>query len=155
MKIFRMIMVFFASFLYASAELKSEKPEMINEVKERSTIENYLICEQWSGLSGVRESDSLPFVLRFRIPVLEASEIKPYTKLVTVFWAYDKAHTGSMPDEKTGDEMAEFEQRLYEVWEKNSVAVLTAVLTFDGARQWVYYTKDVKKCAASQYDVTK
>jgi hypothetical protein len=51
-----------------------------------------------------------------------------------------------MPDEPTSAAMVSFERRLANAWEDDCLAVLTAVLTFDGARQWVYYTKDVPEC---------
>ena len=43
--------------------------------------------------------------------------------------------------------MKVFEERFCQAVEQDACAVLSAVLTFDGARQWVFYTDDVKGCA--------
>jgi hypothetical protein len=42
--------------------------------------------------------------------------------------------------------MEVFENRLVPALEGDALAALVAVLTFDGARQWVFYTSDVKAC---------
>ena len=42
--------------------------------------------------------------------------------------------------------MEEFEARVCPVLEHDAHAVLVAILTFDGARQWVFYTRDVPEC---------
>ena len=44
--------------------------------------------------------------------------------------------------------MRVFEDRLCDAWEHDAIAVLTAVLTFDGARQWVFYTADTEQCGS-------
>jgi hypothetical protein len=43
--------------------------------------------------------------------------------------------------------MKRFEGHLCGAFEQDALAVLTAVLTFDVARQWVFYTDDVQECA--------
>jgi hypothetical protein len=62
---------------------------------------------------------------------------------VTVVWAYAAEGTGAMPDLATSNEMERFEKHLRDAVQRDANAVLTAVLTFDGARQWVWYTRDV------------
>ena len=44
--------------------------------------------------------------------------------------------------------MEAFENRFCQAVEHDAHAVLAAVLTFDGARQWVIYTSDVQECGA-------
>ena len=51
-----------------------------------------------------------------------------------------------MPSADDTERMAEFEDRFCAAVEHDATAILTAVLTFDGARQWVYYTGDVQEC---------
>ena len=43
--------------------------------------------------------------------------------------------------------MAKFEDLMCDALETDFLAALTAILTFDGARQWVWYTDDVAACA--------
>jgi hypothetical protein len=50
-----------------------------------------------------------------------------------------------MPDSETSKEMTRLEHHLCEAVQHDAHAVLTAILTFDGARQWVFYTFDVKE----------
>ena len=84
-----------------------------------------------------------PALVRFRSPVLGPAGVEDYHRLVTVVWAYDAEETGAMPDVGTSKEMERFENHLCDAVQHDAHAVLTAVLTFDGARQWVYYTRDV------------
>jgi uncharacterized protein DUF695 len=84
-----------------------------------------------------------PAIIRFRRPVLGPSGVEDYRRLVTVVWAYAAEGTGAMPDLATSNEMERFEKHLCEAVQHDAHAVLTAVLTFDGARQWVWYTRDV------------
>jgi hypothetical protein len=51
-----------------------------------------------------------------------------------------------MPTPEESEQMADFENRFCESVEHEATAILAAVLTFDGARQWVFYTRDVQKC---------
>jgi hypothetical protein len=51
-----------------------------------------------------------------------------------------------MPAADVSQRMPVFEDRLCGAWECDGLAVLTAVLTFDGARQWVFYTADAPAC---------
>lgn len=51
-----------------------------------------------------------------------------------------------MPDDSDSTAMAVFENRLCDAWENDGLAFLAAVLTFDVARQWVFYTDNVAEC---------
>jgi hypothetical protein len=37
--------------------------------------------------------------------------------------------------------------RLCAAWERDGLAFLAGVFTFDGARQWIFYTRDVAECS--------
>ena len=51
-----------------------------------------------------------------------------------------------MPDAIETAAMQTFEDRLCVALERDEHAILAAVLTFDGARQWMIYTPDVGEC---------
>lgn len=53
-----------------------------------------------------------------------------------------------MPTGEDFDQMAACETDLCQALETDALAVLAAVLTLDGARQWVFYTRDIKECRA-------
>jgi hypothetical protein len=101
--------------------------------------------DAWRGISG--DSGGFPFILRYRIPILQAGQTLPYTKLLRCVWAYAPQDSGDMPSSIESERMAIFEDRLCHAWEHSEVSILAAVLTFDGARQWVFYSKDVSASA--------
>ena len=97
--------------------------------------------DHWAASDGVLESG--PYIIRFRTPELESKDVGDYIHRLSVVWPYSNESSGAMPENSDSKEMEVFENRLVEAWEHGYNAILTAVLTFDGARQWVFYTKDV------------
>ncbi len=96
-----------------------------------------------------RTTDAGPGFLRFRRPILKAGEGGSHPILIQVLWAYADEGAAALPDDDVAQEMAVFENRLCAAWEEtDSLAVLAAVLTLDGARQWIFYTHDVEICGA-------
>ena len=100
--------------------------------------------DRWSATDGVTESG--PFIIRFRTPVLGPGDTAGYDKLLTIVWPYADEDTGALPSERDSIALGEFEDRFCAAFECDAHAVLTAVLTFDGARQWVVYTGDFQEC---------
>jgi hypothetical protein len=47
-----------------------------------------------------------------------------------------------LPDEATQAEMLQFENDLRDSVQKDALAILMAVVTFESVRQWVFYTRD-------------
>lgn len=103
-----------------------------------------LHSDRWTGVHG--QNDIGPFMLRYRTPVLAPPHIIGYGRVLKIVWPYADENTGSMPSSGDSDQMTEFENRFCEAVEQDATAILTAVLTFDGARQWVFYTDDVQEC---------
>jgi len=87
-------------------------------------------------------------MIRFRTPVLGPGQVTEYPRCLRILWGYADEGTGALPDGPTTDRLQTFENRVVDALEQGAVAVLTAVLTFDGARQWVFYTADVATCGA-------
>lgn len=108
------------------------------------SVQNILRHDAWAGSEG--ELESGPFILRFRTPVASPGATHPYEHLLHVIWAYADEDSGTLPTDADSEAMQEFEDRLCEAWEHDALAILTAVLTFDGARQWVFYTQEVAEC---------
>ena len=100
--------------------------------------------DRWTGVKC--ENDVGPFLLRYRTPVLAPPDTKGYGRVLKIVWPYADENTGAMPSSEDSEQMAAFENRFCEAVEEDATAILTAVLTFDGARQWVFYTSDVQKC---------
>jgi Family of unknown function (DUF695) len=100
--------------------------------------------DRWKCVQG--ENDVGPCVLRYRTPVLTPAEINGYGHVLKIVWPYADDNIGAMPSADDTEQMAEFEDRFRAAVEHDATAILTADLTFDGARQWVYYTGDVQEC---------
>ncbi len=115
------------------------------KVAVKLTAERLLAHDQWAMTHGERAAG--PFVLRFRTPVLQAGETGTHLHRVSVLWPYAVEGTKAMPSPADSKQMGVFEERLCKAWEQGADAVLVAVLTFDGARQWVFYARDVGLCA--------
>jgi Family of unknown function (DUF695) len=108
------------------------------------SVPQLIANDQWAGAEV--HADGGLALIRFRTPVLGGSEMPGYPNLLTVVWAYDEEGSGALPDSMLSEEMATFENRICDAFEADNHAVLVAVLTFDGARQWVFYTGDVAEC---------
>ena len=79
-------------------------------------------------------NDIGPVVLRYRTPVLAAPDTKGYERVLKIVWCYADDNTGAMPSADDSELMADFENRFCDAVEQDATAILTAVLTFDGAR---------------------
>lgn len=90
--------------------------------------------------------DTGPFVIRFRTPVVQPGQAGDHRRRLIVCWPYADEDSGAMPSPSDSEAMEVFENRLCDAWERDALAVLAAVLTFDGARQWVFYTGDIEEC---------
>ena len=110
----------------------------------RELITELILQDVWSVAEGKREAGH--FVIRFRSPLPSPTQANEYEWRLVACWPYADEGSGTMPSEQIVKEMLEFEDRLCDALERDALAVLTAVLTFDGARQWVFYTHDVDTC---------
>ncbi len=114
------------------------------DVMTESTPQDLISADRWA----IAESEAPPRkgIIRFRTPVLSPHQVKGYPTCLRVLWAYASEGSGTLPDEPTSLQLQAFENRLVDAFEQDAVAVLTAVLTFDGARRWVFYTADIVAC---------
>jgi hypothetical protein len=85
-------------------------------------------------------------MIRFRTPVLGGVEVPGYPWRMVVLWPYAEAGSGALPSPQAREEMDVFEERICEAFGHDAHAVWVAVLTFDGARTWLFYTSDVEEC---------
>ncbi len=116
-----------------------------------NVVDRLLKPDRWAGASGEREAG--PFILRFRTPVLDSTETGDHVNQLLVVWPYADEGAGALPSGEEQERMGVFEDRLCEAWERDGLAALTAVLTFDGARQWVFYASDVETCGIRLNDM--
>ena len=117
---------------------------VIDHKTEMSRIYEILKNDSWSGSHG--ETETGPYILRWRIPVLMSEDLNKHINCLKVVWPYANKNSGALPNKQDIEEMEVFENRLCNAWEHDGNAILAAVLTFDGARQWVFYTESIDKC---------
>lgn len=113
---------------------------------EQSAVSQALLEDRWS-LAELQHEAGLA-ICRWRTPVLGPPDVGGYDRLVKVLWPYADAGSGALPFDEVVNQLQRFEERLCEAWEKDGLAYLSAVLTFDGARQWVFYTYDIAECGS-------
>ena len=87
-------------------------------------------------------------LIRYRTPVLRGRRVEGYERVLKIVWTFAEEGAGHLPSNASSEQMKVFENRFCRAVEHDGHAVLTAVLTFDGARQWVFYTGDVGECGA-------
>jgi hypothetical protein len=115
------------------------------------TVVEVLRHDRWAAAEGRTETG--PWLLRFRTPVLLPGEGGEHRHRLSVLWAYGPEASGELPSEADAKAMGVFEDRLCGAWERDGLAFLSAVLTFDGARQWLFYTYDVSECGQRLNDM--
>lgn len=102
--------------------------------------------DHWAGARGCTVSNNR-YVVRWRTPVLTPGEARGYETLLQVVWRYGETGAADdMPDDAELAAMQSLENQLIAIWELDTLAVLTAVMTMDGAREWVVYTRDAPTC---------
>jgi hypothetical protein len=109
-------------------------------------VQRLLEGDAWHLGSGIVDREL--WILRWREPVPFPDEVEDYASCHQVVWAWAPERSRVPLDPATNDEMHAFEVRLRERLESDALAVLVTVLTFDGARQWVFYSHDDEECSA-------
>jgi hypothetical protein len=111
-----------------------------------SKVSQLIREDVWSAIAREGDEEFGPSLLRFRTPVLGPPDTVGYPERLRILWAYANEGSGELPSEEESAALGEFENRLCPGLEHDDHAALVAVLTFDGARQWVFYTKDCREC---------
>lgn len=110
-----------------------------------SKVAQVLKDDRWSVANGHTQNG--PYIIRFRTPVLAPPDTAGYPERLTILWPYAEEGSGALPSDVDIAALEQFEDRLCAALEHDAHAIVTAVLTFDGARQWVVYTSDFRECA--------
>ena len=85
-------------------------------------------------------------VIRYRTPLTPRRHIDQFDRVLSITWVYADEGIGAHPTREDAVAMDAFENAACGALEQDALAILTAVVTFDGARQWVFYTFDVPAC---------
>ena len=109
-----------------------------------TTPRELLDADTWALAQG--KTDVGVCLVRYREPILAAEQTVGYSTCVRVFFSYADEGSGALPSPDMSDTLAILEDELASCLEKDAMAVLTAVITFDGARQWIFYTGSPANC---------
>ena len=85
-------------------------------------------------------------LVRYRSGMPSSADKALFSNLVIIRWLYADENAGTLPDDDTLDEMAEFEDAVlntadHEKYWGSGVAVLTE----NGVREWRFYTPDISE----------
>ena len=100
--------------------------------------------DSWFTAEG--ESEIGAFQLRWRTPLINPEEVPAYSNRLSMNWTYATKDSARLPTEAENQELETFEQQVCELWEHDAHAILTAVLSIAGRREWVFYTPCLKTC---------
>lgn len=98
----------------------------------------------WASAEG--KNNDLPLQLRFRNELLEKPDVSGYPKLVRLLWSYDGMDDG-LPGNMVKEQMNIFEGEFTPIVEHDASAILVAVITNDGNREWIFYARDMQNFA--------
>ena len=108
------------------------------------TVAQILAADRWTLAEG--ECEGHPLILRYRQDFRGRPDVSAYPHLVRVTWHYAPNMAG-MPERAASEQMSVFEDWLVAAVEPERTAVLAAVVTHDGDREWLFYGADVRAFA--------
>lgn len=94
----------------------------------------------WSLAEG--EENGKPLYIRFRDEYREKGADSAFPRLIQIVWKYEADEQG-LPTMEVIPALKEFENLLIEAVEPEKIAVLVAVCTNNGEREWMLYAKGV------------
>ena len=100
--------------------------------------------DRWSAVRGTHDDD--PFMFRYREGFCDVTDFSGYSRALVITWTYTHDGYSGIPDRDELSELEDFENRLVECFEHDFLAVLDAVLTERGTRQWLFYASDIPEC---------
>lgn len=98
--------------------------------------------DQWSLAEG--ENNSAPFILRFRPHLLPFVELQQYNIRLMVLLKYEIFTSNLLPSDEQYEMFERFENEIIVEVESNLSAVLAFVYTWNGQREWHFYTVNFK-----------
>lgn len=94
----------------------------------------------WSIAEG--EENGKPLYIRFRDEFRDKGADSAFPRLIQIVWKYESDENG-LPTMEVVPALKAFESRLVEAVEPDKIAVLVAVCTNDGEREWMFYASGV------------
>lgn len=113
---------------------------------DENAIPRLLQADRWAEDAGVTHEGR--WSLRWREPLLSRHDVARYGHCLQLVWTFAAEGSSDVLTPEKQAELLVFEVALRTSLEHDALAVLTAILTFDGTRQWIFYTRDLAACEA-------
>lgn len=107
----------------------------------------------WSTAVATRPSDGHRLIYRYREEFAKSFRRSAYPDRVTIAWTYSSAN--GMPSKAERESMDRMEDLLAPYVEKASLSMLVLVMTGEGLREWVYYSKSQNEFMAKINEVLR
>lgn len=108
----------------------------------QKTVASIISGDLWSVAEGTH--NDLPLVIRFRPGFSREVDVSAFPHRVLIVWRFRTGAKG-LPDLEAATPMRDFEDRLLLAVENEAIAVLTAVITGEWTREWVFYAADAAR----------
>ncbi|WP_299263135.1 DUF695 domain-containing protein [uncultured Psychrosphaera sp.] len=112
-----------------------------NKMSLKQIVEN----DKWTVAEGYLGEDKM--FLRYRHEIKHSTDVSKYPKAIHVFWKYEPNDSG-MPSAEVNKDMGVFEEHLVNALEVDMSGVITAIITKEGSRHWLFYSKDTNTFAS-------
>lgn len=96
--------------------------------------------DEWFVVNG--QLGETPIILRARQNLKPIAGHPDYPTRLTVVWTFRGEVILGFPGEAETEALTDFEDRLEPALREDNLALLTAVVTHGGTRQWLFYTTD-------------
>lgn len=97
--------------------------------------------DQWSLAEGTWHN-GLPIIMRIRLEIDEFVGSPEYSVGYRITWKFENPTTHGYPSDTDNDLLTQFEVKLLNAFEPNGTAIVAAVVTHNGERDFVCYTSD-------------
>jgi len=93
------------------------------------------------------EDEGEPVIYRIRSEVPTDIDSSEYANLIKIMWSYQPDERG-LPGEEDNEQMEVLEDLLEEYADRSGIAVMTLVITGNGAREWHLYSREGEETLA-------
>lgn len=90
------------------------------------------------------QKDGLQLFVRIRNSKPNRINTNDYPHLIGISWEYKPRDESGLPDSSVLNEMGRLEELLDKI-ESNNVAYLMAIITGNGTREWLWYSRDASE----------
>lgn len=121
--------------------MTDEGPDKQGESSQHSQVDPVTFEDRWFVAEGSFQDK--PVIMRVRGHLKHLVGHWRYPRRMTVKWTIEHEIAAGLPSGGELERMTGFEERLLDALEDDVQAIAIAVVTFDGAREWIFYTSNL------------